>query len=291
VASLRPGKSYTTEEELFQAVRKEASIRAKVDRGDLTPHGSGDPPGDWRLYFAMSGEVSRAAPTRPGGAVSSYERNRGSGWLPGSPTREQQTTAQGQGSAGAAAPDLGAPVAQARDETPCVHMENVVWTFAADSFEEPSFMECPYGRKLLGHLLEVHISEQFEPADAGVFSTLDLLGPRLVSDEEDDPIAPNRPRKMTRGRGGRVRAADGWISGFVTGWHDARTNTVVAWNNQGNVPMQGPAKTNSRGRPACYLVYHAWLGCSLWHNLDLRLYSLDPADEVDHWRAFKRSEV
>ena len=187
-----------------------------------------------------------------------------------------------------------APAAQAQalDQTPCLRIENFNWVFTVDSFEDSSFMACPFGRKLLGQPVEVHISEQFEPADAGVLTTaIDLLGPRDVVSDEDYPNARWRPRRMTRGWGGGLRAADGWMYGIVTGWHDTRTQMLVTRENHPNVPMQGPAKTNCRGRQACYLVYHPWLLCSLWHNLDLRLYSLDPAAQVDHWRAHKRSEV
>ena len=277
------GHSYTSEAELFEAVRRKASELAKVDRGDTDKPGSGDPPGDWRLYFAMNGEISRK---RPRGEVTSYAKNKGSGWLPAVPTTDEQRTAS-QDPAGAAAPDHGA--AQAMDQTPCVRIEDTEWKFPADFFEESSFMESPFGRKLLGQAVEVHIREQFEPADSGLLSTdIKLLGPRVVWVGEGLDLG--RPRKMMRGLGGSLRAADGWMSGIVTGWHDTRTNMVVSWDNRPDVPMQGPAKT-IRDRPARYRVYHAWLDRSLWHNLDLSLYSLDPAAEVDHWRAYKRSDV
>ena len=138
-------------------------------------------------------------------------------------------------------------------------------------------MESPYGRKLIGQPVAVFVSEQFEPADTGVCPTdKSLLGPRLVLPEDDPDDAPKgRPRRITR-EGGSLRAVDGWIDGVVTGWHDSRGHTVVTLGNQPNAVMQGPAEKD-----------HAWLGISLWHNLDVQLYSLDPGAEVDHWRAYK----
>jgi len=170
----------------------------------------------------------------------------------------------------------------------CIYFVNHAWDFDAEHFEESSFMESPYGRKLIGQPVAVFVSEQFEPADTGVCPTdKSLLGPRLVLPEDDPDDAPKgRPRRITR-EGGSLRAVDGWIDGVVTGWHDSRGHTVVTLGNQPNAVMQGPAKKDSRGRPAHYLVYHAWLGISLWHNLDVQLYSLDPGAEVDHWRAYK----
>ena len=141
--SLRPtGKSHEKETDLFDAVRKEASIRAKVDRGDSTPPGSGDPPGDWRKYFPMDGEFSRAK--RPRGAASSYTLNRGSGWLPAtSPTREQGTTTQGP--AGTAARDLGefgAPAAQAQPARPFVAQVPSWLAFATRGMPAARFAPC-----------------------------------------------------------------------------------------------------------------------------------------------------
>ena len=297
-----PGNGYTTLDELCTAVRQEASKLAKASRGSLDPPTSSDPPGDWRIFFKMNGEFVRPPRRRsddgpPGwDNRSATQRHAGTGVLPTLPAdelRALRTAATGH--TGTA--DLDQDTVETPDNhTPCIAAVDLTWDFKAeDFFEENSFMESPYGRKLLGQPVAVFVSEQFEPADAGICPTDDaLLGPRIVFPEDDDPDAPKgRPRKMTRHKpgGGPLRAVDGWIDGIVTGWHDARDNTVVTLGSQPNHVMQGPAKKDSRGRPASYLVYHAWLGTALWHNLDVQLYSLDPGAKVDHWRAFKSSKV
>ena len=304
------GNAHETKEELFKAVRVESSKLAKASSGSLDEPTSSDPPGDWRVYFKMSGETVRAPRRKktsdgpPGwDDRPATKRHSGTGRLPALSAEElhgMQREVTGQ--TGTDNDPVQDEVEPPDNQGLCVTHVDLEWDFDPELFEESSFMESPYGRKLLGQPVAVFVSEQFEPADTEL-CPIDcaLLGPRMVLPQDNPDEPKGRPRKMCRPRpqneqnwctvNPNLRAVDGWMDGTVTGWHDVRDNTVVTHGDEPNEVMQGPAKRDSHGRPACYRVYHPWLGVSLWHNLDVKLYSLDPGAKVDHWRAFKFNMV